>query len=59
MIRYDGMRMTWNGTIIVARNTRNSTSRPGKRSRANAYAASDESKTCPSTIPAVITIELK
>src|SRR5688500_1111061 len=42
-----GMIVTWPGIINVARYIRNIASRPGKRNRANAYAASDDVSTSP------------
>src|SRR5215216_5363357 len=45
-----GISVTSCGIIIVPRNTRNSTSRPGKRSRANAYAASTDVSNVPKTV---------
>ena len=54
IIRYSGTTVTVAGTISVAMYTQNSTSRPGNRSRAKAYAASTENVICPSRMTAVI-----
>src|SRR5271155_4669472 len=48
IIKYSGTTVTELGTINVAIYTQNSTSRPGKCSRANAYAANTEKVSCPS-----------
>src|SRR4051812_25924329 len=46
------MIVTTCGTISVATYTQNSASRPGKRRRANAYAANTENTSCPIRITA-------
>src|SRR3954468_14142714 len=57
MITYSGTMVTTFGTISVARYTQNSASRPGNRSRANAYAPIIENATCPAVrIAAVSTV---
>ncbi|SKW39294.1 Uncharacterised protein [Mycobacteroides abscessus subsp. abscessus] len=53
-IKYIGTTVTVAGIISVARYTQNSPSRPGKRSRAKAYAANTENVSCPITMIAVI-----
>src|SRR5262249_11801305 len=45
-----GISVTSCGIIIVPRNTRKKNSRPGKRSRAKAYAASVDVMSVPSTV---------
>ena len=53
-----GMKVTTPGTIIDATNSPNSRSRPGKRSRANAYAAIALVSTCIATMIPVNSSEL-
>src|SRR6185312_6318310 len=50
MIRNSGISVTICGTIIMAMNSQNSGSRPGKSRRANAYAASVVNTSCPTVM---------
>ena len=47
------------GTISAVRNRKKTMSRPGQRSRANAYAASALKNTCPAVVKVAKMIELR
>src|SRR6185437_730992 len=59
-IRKVGIMITWNGTIRVARSAMKSTSRPKKRSRANAYPARlQKSRLLATAVPVTIRLFVK